>query len=296
MNELSRLLEWVMIFAVPSLVTLIILVMIKRARDREARLPFTRQPLRVPGESARQKADEVFESMSMDLFLICFVWPATGLVLGLVKYGNPKVSATIGLVVAIAGAAVIGARFIQKLRTYANYRLGSLGEQVVGRELDQLMAQGYRVFHDVEFEGWNIDHVVVGPKGVFAVETKTRRKPSRRSGLDARVVFDGEALTFPGKPRDRAAIEQASNNAASLTKWIAEAAGERIPVVPVVALPGWELVIKNYGPVAVYSATDMGDLMLRRGKIQLDPGQIQRVAHQLKHLCEVKAAKVSKED
>jgi hypothetical protein len=38
-----------------------------------------------------------------------------------------------------------------KLRTYADYRIGSLGEQVVGRELAQLMAQGYRVFHDVEF-------------------------------------------------------------------------------------------------------------------------------------------------
>jgi hypothetical protein len=174
-----------------------------------------------------------------------------------------------------------------KLRTYADYRIGSLGEQVVGRELDQLMAQGYRVFHDVEFSGWNIDHVVVGPRGVFAVETKTRRKPTQKSGLDSKVVFDGEALTYPGKSPERDAIEQATRNAESLAQWITESAAENIPVVPVIALPGWALDIRQYGPVAVYSATNMGEPMLKRGKIQLNSGQIQRIAHQLTKLCEV---------
>jgi hypothetical protein len=181
-----------------------------------------------------------------------------------------------------------------KLRTYADYRIGSLGEQVVGRELDQLMAQGYRVFHDVEFKSWNIDHVVVGPKGVFAVETKTRRKPSKRSGLEAKVVFDGETLTYPGKTRERDAIDQASRNAESLAKWIAESAAENIPVVPVIALPGWALDIKHYGPVAVYSATNMGEPMLKRGKIQLNPAQIERITHQLRRLCEVESVDTAK--
>jgi hypothetical protein len=289
MIDISRLLVWEMIFAVPAVVTFAILVMIKLARDREARLPFTRLPLRAPGESARRKADEIFESFSLDLGLLCFAWPATGFVLGLVQHGELKLAAAIGLIVSIAGAGIIGTRMASKLRTYADYRIGSLGEQVVGRELDQLMAQGYRVFHDVEFEGWNIDHVVVGPRGVFAVETKTRRKPSKRSGLEAKVVFDGETLTYPGKSHERDAIEQASRNAESLAKWIAESAAENIPVVPVIALPGWALDIRRYGPVAVYSATDMGEPMLKRGKTQLNPGQIERITHQLRRVCEVES-------
>ena len=63
MIDISRLIVWVMIFAVPAAVTLAILVMIKLARDKEARLPFTRQPLRAPGESVRRKADEIFDSV-----------------------------------------------------------------------------------------------------------------------------------------------------------------------------------------------------------------------------------------
>jgi len=290
MIDISRLIVSVMIFAVPAAVTLAILMMIKLARDREARLPFTRQPLRAPGESTRRKADEIFDSISLDLVLLCFAWPATGFVLGLVQHGELRLAAAIGLVISIAGAAILGARMASKLRTYADYRIGSLGEQVVGRELDQLMAQGYRVFHDVEFKGWNIDHVVVGPRGVFAVETKTRRKPSKRSGLEAKVVFDGETLTFSNKSPETKAIKQASGSADSLAKWIADAAAEKIPVVPVIALPGWDLVIKNYGPVAVYSATNMGEPMLKRGKIQLNPGQIERITYQLRRLCEVESA------
>jgi hypothetical protein len=50
---------------------------------------------------------------------------------------------------------------------------------------------GYQVFHDVQFERRNVDHVVVGPKGVFALETKTRRKPFKEKN---RVAFDGEAV------------------------------------------------------------------------------------------------------
>ncbi len=49
--------------------------------------------------------------------------------------------------------------------------LGFLGEQAVGEELNFLIADGWRVFHDVEFdkhpgqETFNVDHVVVGPEG-----------------------------------------------------------------------------------------------------------------------------------
>lgn len=32
----------------------------------------------------------------------------------------------------------------------------------------------YYVFHDLEFPGFNIDHVVLGPNGIFLVETKAK--------------------------------------------------------------------------------------------------------------------------
>ncbi len=56
--------------------------------------------------------------------------------------------------------------------------LGPDCEMAVGQELNNPMCAGYRVYNDVPAEGLNIDHVVVGRNGVFAVETKGRSKPS----------------------------------------------------------------------------------------------------------------------
>lgn len=35
------------------------------------------------------------------------------------------------------------------------------------------LPDGYNVFNDITFDGFNIDHVVVGPGGIFLVETKS---------------------------------------------------------------------------------------------------------------------------
>jgi ABC-type antimicrobial peptide transport system permease subunit len=56
---------------------------------------------------------------------------------------------------------------------------GFHGECISENLLSVLMLDGYRVFHDLQFEGLNIDHALVGPAGVFAVETKLRKSGSR---------------------------------------------------------------------------------------------------------------------
>jgi hypothetical protein len=55
------------------------------------------------------------------------------------------------------------------------YERGAEGEESTGRVLGALSAEGWRVFHDVRWPGRaqaHIDHVVVGPSGVFVVDTK----------------------------------------------------------------------------------------------------------------------------
>ncbi|MFN2467877.1 MAG: nuclease-related domain-containing protein [Gaiellaceae bacterium] len=54
--------------------------------------------------------------------------------------------------------------------------LGSRAERDVGGDLNRLRVDGLLVMHDLEPDGrGNIDHVVCGQTGVFAVETKARR-------------------------------------------------------------------------------------------------------------------------
>lgn len=53
------------------------------------------------------------------------------------------------------------------------WRIGAEGEQKVGRELSKLPA-GWHVLHAVPFgeRGSDDDHVVIGPRGVFTLNTK----------------------------------------------------------------------------------------------------------------------------
>ncbi|HEX6262725.1 MAG TPA: nuclease-related domain-containing protein [Actinomycetota bacterium] len=48
---------------------------------------------------------------------------------------------------------------------------GLHGERAVAKALERLPA-GYRVIHDLDIGRGNVDHVVIGPTGVFAIETK----------------------------------------------------------------------------------------------------------------------------
>ena len=54
--------------------------------------------------------------------------------------------------------------------------MGDIGEKVVADSLDTL-PQDYFVFNDVNLpkSQGNIDHVVVGPNGIFVIETKNYR-------------------------------------------------------------------------------------------------------------------------
>ena len=69
---------------------------------------------------------------------------------------------------------------LKRRKLFKRLREARNGERVVAEHLNQLIAEGYTVFHDVPCgfkKGkkmlFNIDHLLVGKKGIFAVETKT---------------------------------------------------------------------------------------------------------------------------
>ena len=78
---------------------------------------------------------------------------------------------------------------------------GEEGERIVAQAIeDGLVSAGYSVFHDIQLQKngkrFNIDHLVIGPNGVFAIETKNYRKP--RTG-QARVTYDGVKVLWSGR-------------------------------------------------------------------------------------------------
>jgi hypothetical protein len=161
------------------------------------------------------------------------------------------------------------ALFAWEFRTYArayqareNHRDGWTAEQVTGMQLNRLVAQGCLVLHDLPAEYGNIDHVVIAPRSIYAVETKSFRKPrnasEHRDDPSHQVEYDGKTLRFPDF-MTREPIEQAIRQAQWLRRTLRDALGREVPVVPLVALPGWYVKRSEAGKRAdVQVFTPMG--------------------------------------
>ncbi|HET7510441.1 MAG TPA: nuclease-related domain-containing protein [Solirubrobacterales bacterium] len=73
-------------------------------------------------------------------------------------------------------------------RSFSTWSQGAEGEEVVGQLLEELATSGWYALHDVSFGRGNIDHVVVGPGGLFTIETKSHRGKVFISSLDQKML------------------------------------------------------------------------------------------------------------
>jgi len=89
-------------------------------------------------------------------------------------------------------------RFFEKLeRERTSFRKGAAGEAIVGFILEGF-PDNYRVIHDLTIPFGNIDHVVIGPSGVYIIDTKNWK------GV---VAADGNGeLLLNGKPTQKPAV------------------------------------------------------------------------------------------
>lgn len=174
--------------------------------------------------------------MYMALPLMFMGWVGVRFRLSAVEWGTPE---TIFLLAAIALFGYGLYDYVRAFRARERARDGLLAERVTGMQLNRLVAHGCTVMHDLPAEGFNIDHVVIAPRGVYAVETKSFRKPKQADSSDAyRVAFDGGLLRFPDFA-EKDAVEQARRQAQWLSKVLREALSREVPVIPALALPGW---------------------------------------------------------
>jgi len=190
------------------------------------------------------------------------------------------------------GAIVIwfsGRWILKRVFRIRNDRLGYLGERAVGEALIPLVAFGYRVFHDIPAEGgkrtFNVDHVVVGPNGLFAVETKTRRKGRAREGYEAhKVAYDGHRLIWPWA-EDEFGLRNAVDRARWLSEWLNKMTGLGLAAQPVLALPGWYVVAKGIGPVIVVMEKQLEGAIKRAPSRSLTDKEIDQIARLIDARC-----------
>jgi hypothetical protein len=195
------------------------------------------------------------------------------------------------LLVFIATYLAAARWFAKRVREGVNRYLGYFGERIVAEQLDPLKQEGWQIFHDVPAQNnganFNLDHVAVGPGGVWVIETKTRRKGNARPGFDDhKVYFDGRELVWPWG-EDSHGLAQAESSAMWLAKQIESELKTRIHVTPVLALPGWFVERKPSSDSRLCRVVNPKVLpdMLARDQGLLTRQQIDAIAAKLEARC-----------
>jgi len=70
---------------------------------------------------------------------------------------------------------------------------GASGEEHVGGLLDQLGDRGWHVIHDASLGHGNVDHILIGPPGIFTIETKSHPGPIRVARVHGATLSQARA-------------------------------------------------------------------------------------------------------
>jgi hypothetical protein len=179
----------------------------------------------------------------------------------------PRLGLVVGVLAAMA--AGWGLRFRPSPDAIA-WRRGAVGEQRTARLLSPLGQHGWAVLHDLAVPGSpaNLDHLVIGPGGVFVVDSKHYR---------GRLQLDPSGRLRHGRYPLTAVLRAVSFEADRAAQVLADPQ----VVVPIVAVHGaqvpWGKVVTRGVPVV--SARRLPS-MLRTLPAVLGPERVAALAHQ----------------
>ena len=108
------------------------------------------------------------------LFLILgFGGVGGGLFITTTNFGGQSLLGPLLIVLTLVGVPALFLSFLPP-ELVTTWLAGARGEEATGRLLDSLESEGFYAIHDRQIPGGyeNIDHLVLGPTGIFVVETK----------------------------------------------------------------------------------------------------------------------------
>ncbi|MDO7881672.1 nuclease-related domain-containing protein [Antiquaquibacter soli] len=143
----------------------------------------------------------------------------------------------------------------------------ALGELLVGDMLENL-GQRWDVLHDIPLGSSTLDHLLIGPAGVFAVRVANHG--------DRDVVVDG-ALLVSGEPTDD--VAEAARQADLAGEHLSVAAGEAVRVRALLVVVDPRRLVERTAPtsVRVVASADL-DRMLHRSPRVLSGDEVARVS------------------
>jgi TRAP-type C4-dicarboxylate transport system permease small subunit len=278
----------------PAIVFFIAVFWDRAQRKKSGKPPQTEKLLRPPGHSLALQLDKTIDSVMDSLMASCaFSALAGGCVLSLsyLLAAHAPVQWLPAFALPLALFVIVSVFFAfrawRRFKKAQRLKLGLRGEQAVAESLGEAADSGFRAFHDLPGgENWNIDHVAVGTRGVFLIETKTRRRRTGRNPQPAHeVIFNGDFLQFPAG-KDTKSLKQAQRNAAWLSNYLAKKTGDPVRVEPLVVLPGWFVRISEKGnfPVKAMNANYLAHFLSAQPEV-MPPAQVRRIITALDDKC-----------
>ena len=250
--------------------------------------PLKGKPLRVAGQSLEREMVDVFDDhVVTPLIVLLLLWMIAALEWQ--RYFDPRPpNPVFYTIVAVGVTAYVAWRLRHTVVRLRALKLGRDGERAVAEVLDRMRETGFRVFHDVMGPAFNVDHVLVGGKGIFVIETKTISKPHP----EAAVQYDGERVLVDGFKPDRDPVKQAIAIAKWVQELMGESSGRRCPTRPVVLYPGWlvEPMKRPTPSVWVLSGKELPAFIEHEPEV-LKPEDVNLIAFHLSRYVRSEAAK-----
>jgi hypothetical protein len=232
--------------------------------------PIKAPPLRLAGQSIDEEIHRI-QSEDIAAYVMLAVLVCAMAVFEWYKYLRdlpPKpIPITIGATAVIVYSFIKIIRYRKSVRTL---KLARDGERAVGEFLERLRERGYRIFHDIVGENFNIDHLLVGETGIYTVETKTISKPVRGN---QEIEYDGEKINIGGYQLDRNPVVQAKAQAGWVKDLVMDLTGRKLTVQPVVLFPGWFCIqpkgaqVWVLNPKAFEGFLEKGKIVLKREEV-----------------------------
>lgn len=203
-----------------------------------------REPDRQPGTSAIKQILLTFEPMMYYYMLFAAGW---GILVGVVIIPWLLDAGVSRSVIRLIGIAIflltLGTLWLRQRRAMTGidrHAKGRDGELAMSDALQPLRALGYEILHDVPMDNRNpdspnIDHILIGPAGLFVIETKYCTKKHKKE----QIIVEGERLRIGTRAIDTDAIGQTIGNAKRVAEILREVTGHpRIPTKPVLIYVG----------------------------------------------------------
>ncbi|MFG2120679.1 nuclease-related domain-containing protein [Streptomyces sp. NPDC048710] len=153
-----------------------------------------------------------------------------------------------------------------EIRSWAD---GLTGERATAKRLSRLRNHGWFTLHAIQWSsGADIDHLAIGPAGVFSINSKRHRGKA--------VWYGDTAITVNGTTTRHIAISQSEARRAS--RVLSRRCGGEIPVRPVISVvDASKLTVKNANPPVLVLAVAHIDRVLSGLTPTLPADQIERI-------------------